>query len=275
MMIISLKVSAETSFRAQIHNIDFSSQVNEDSLLFLSNGQVAKINNVHRNHIKTFEEGMRAQLWFDFTLDKNRYVEKFEISKEQNQKNIFNDGLFERAPAPFLPSVLDSLETAKKLHRESPYNPKESQCYNRAHVWSYEWRKKQNLYTSKAWLFFTRKYIRKYNFEWWFHVAPLVHVVEDGLVKEKIIDVKYAKIPLRLKQWSDIFLRNDAICPVVENYSEQANYPESSYCFVMKSSMYFYQPIDLENFEKFGIEKFTWNEFEIKQAYLEAFDISL
>ena len=37
-----------------------------------------------------------------------------------------------------------------------------SQCYNRAHVWTYEAFKKYNIYMGKMWIFYTDKYIREF-----------------------------------------------------------------------------------------------------------------
>ena len=51
-----------------------------------------------------------------------------------------------------------------------------SQCYNRAHVWTYEAFKKYNIYMGKMWIFYTDKYIREFNNKWWFHVAPYIHL---------------------------------------------------------------------------------------------------
>src|SRR5690606_5817297 len=133
----------------------------------------------------------------------------------------------------------------------------------------------RNLYSSKAWLFFTKKYIRKYKFEWWFHVAPMVHVVIDGEVKERVMDIKYARGPIKLKTWTDIFMRDRSDCPVVQKYSDHANYPESGTCFTMKSSMYYYQPIDLEKLERHQIEKNSWNAAEVQQAFMDALDVAL
>ena len=106
-------------------------------------------------------------------------------------------------------------------------------------------------------------------------MAPMVHVVVNNEVKERVMDIKYAKGPLKLKQWTDIFMRDNADCPVVEKYSDHANYPESGSCFLMKSSMYYYQPVDLEQLELTGIGKSRWLAPEVKHAYLEAFDITL
>ena len=174
----------------------------------------------------------------------------------------------------YSPSIISS-EKARELFYESLYNPKDSQCYNRAHVWSHEWRIKHKLYSNKVWVFFTRKYIREFSFDWWFHVSPYVHVVEDGKVRERVMDIKYSRGPVKIRQWTDIFLRNDAPCPFVERYTDHANYPEFGSCFIMKSSMYTYQPVDLEWNEAFGLQKNVYVPSEIIASYLEAFDIDL
>ena len=83
--------------------------------------------------------------------------------------------------------------------------------------------------------------------------------------------MKYARGPLKLKQWTDIFMRDNADCPVVQKYSDHANYPESGSCFVMKSSMYYYQPVDLEEEELSGTVRNRWVPAEVSHAYQEAF----
>jgi hypothetical protein len=75
--------------------------------------------------------------------------------------------------------------------------------------------------------------------------------------------------------WTDIFMRNNSDCPKVETYSEQANYPESNWCYIMESPMYYYQPVDLENLEKKGEIKNSWNPTEVRDAYKDAFDIDI
>jgi len=44
---------------------------------------------------------------------------------------------------------------------------------------------------------------------------------------------------------------------------------------VMKSSMYYYQPIDLELLEVQGQEKMRWLEPEVRHAYMDAFQVTL
>jgi hypothetical protein len=103
----------------------------------------------------------------------------------------------------------------------------------------------------------------------------MVHVAFDNSVKERIMDIKYSKGPLNLKEWTDIFMRDNTNCPVVVNYSDYADFQESSSCFVMKSSMYYYQPMDLEEFEITTSPKTKWIQQEVQEAYREAFDLTI
>jgi hypothetical protein len=127
----------------------------------------------------------------------------------------------------------------------------------------------------KSFIFFSKKYIRKFNFDWWFHVAPLVHVVNKNKIEERVMDIKYARGPRKMKEWSDIFMKDDSQCLIINQYSDFADWPESSNCYIMRTSMYYYQPLDMENLEKFGYEKNRWIESELQGAYAEAFNLSL
>lgn len=175
----------------------------------------------------------------------------------------------------YFPTILPSLQRGNELFNELEHKNNNSECFNRAHVWSYSWRIKHQLYSSKAWLFFTRKYIRKYDFQWWFHVAPMVHIASDDNVIERIADKKYSKRLMTMKEWTDVFMRNNVECPLIDLYSEYANYPETGWCYTMKTNMYYYQPIDLENYERDGKVKNTWNHIEVIQAYKDALEVDI
>ncbi len=268
-------VMAQSEFSTQIHDIDMGESGQDQPLIYLSTGQVVTYPVGDKSVFDRLKNAIKTKAWFVLTINEQREIidikdftppPSFEISSIKSMVNDEN----------FTPSILKDLDQARGFFYEARTDAKpESQCYNRAHVWTYEWRTKKNLYSSKAWIFFTRRFIRKYKFEWWFHVAPMVHVVHDGKVRERVMDVKYARGPLKLKQWTDIFMRDNADCPVVEKYSDQALHPESVTCFLMKSSMYYYQPVDLEQSEITGNIKSRWQESEVKHAYLEAFDVTL
>ena len=277
-MIFVAKVYAETVIKTQIHDIDIGFE-KEVALIYLSTGQVVKFPTADKQQIEKLKTSAKNDKWFSLTINNKREIIKIEeiLGIFKHKKKTFYKSILADEEI-YRPSILKDLETAKKLFFAARADHrKESQCYNRAHVWSYEWRIKNNLYSSKAWVFFTRKFIRKYEFEWWFHVAPMVHVVIDDKVKERVMDIKYSPRsgPVSLNQWTRIFMRDNADCPVVEKYTDHANFPESGSCFLMKSSMYYYQPVDLEEKQIPGMTKSRWLETEVRHAFLEAFDVIL
>lgn len=260
---------------SKIIHIDSNGSKDNPSLVYLASGKVLKTNDLI---IRNLLSDARAKSYLlKFKIDHKREIQDVEfISKIKVEKNISNNSL-KNIPTSelFTPSILKNLDQARLLFSQAKVNFKESQCYNKAHVWAYDWRTKNNVYSSKIWIFFTPKYIREFDFGWWFHIAPMIHVVHDAEVKERVMDPKYAKGPLKINDWSNIFMRNGSKCPVVEKYSDYANYPESAYCYLMKSSMYYYQPIDLELKEVKGIIKNKWVESEVRYAFEEAFNIKI
>ncbi len=170
----------------------------------------------------------------------------------------------------YTPTILENMDVAKTYFTESRQMNGASQCFNKAHVWSYEWFKAHQLLSSKTWLFFTRKYIRKFRHNWWFHVAPSIMVNEESVIAEKVMDKTFATRPLKVKDWTDIFVNDKASCPRVEKYSDYANYPESGSCFTMISSMFYHQPFDLESQETWNTYKPDWYVSDLKQAYMDA-----
>jgi hypothetical protein len=217
---------------------------------------------------------MRAHGWYRFKLNSRSEILSLRKAAPPIQTTL-PESFRTVTPEIYVPSILPALDVARRYFSEArrSYTP-DSQCYDRAHVWAYDWRRQQ-IYSSKTWIFFTRRYIRMNKFDWWFHVAPSVHVVIDGKVRERVMDIKYAQGPIALKEWTDIFIRNNTPCPVVERYRDQADFPESGSCFVMKSSMYYYRPLDLEFFDLTGTPRERWQPDEVRSALREAFGETL
>lgn len=265
--LLSITAQASIQVKAQIYDIDEAP--GEETLILLTTGHVARLKeSFHKSNL--FHELKENKEWLAFTLNEKHEIESI-IPTERPPGQMKSIAL-ELPQEEYKPTIIENLEQAKTYFHESRIVTKESQCYNRAHIWSYEWFLKHTVYSNKTWIFFTRKYIRKFKFEWWFHVSPSVQVKENGVIKEKIMDVKYARGPIDPKRWTDIFMQNDAACPLVKTYSDYANYPETGWCYTMRSSMFYYQPFDIEMKETWGSIKGNWYDTEVKAAYLEAFD---
>lgn len=269
---LSLPLFAYTEMKTKIVDIDYGKKADDEVLVFLSSGHVAKLRESNDVVAMSLQSKSKSE-WFNVTMDDERYItnlEPIEAPFKESKVPSIQKGMM--APMSYVPTTVASMDLAKKYHKEARYNPKESQCFNRAQVWSYEWWKKHSLKSNKILIYFTRTYIRRYNFEWWFHIAPYLHIMENGKVVERVLDVKYTSGPRKFQEWANIFLRNDAPCPVITKYSDYADYPYTGECYFQRTHMYTYQPADLQMYEAWGYKKENWNMDEVRGAYLEAYD---
>jgi hypothetical protein len=268
--LLSLPLMAATEITTKINDIDYGHRPGDEVLVFLTSGHVAKINQSNSILMPDFSKLQSKDKWFKIKLDDNRFItnikqteapykETFKFTKPMSFQN-------------YVPTTIASMEVAQKYHRNARYNPKDSQCFNRAMVWTYEWWKNHSLRSNKILIYFSRTYIRRYNFEWWFHIAPYVHVMHEGKVVERVMDVKYTRGPIEFGRWSNIFMRNDAPCNVITKYSDYADYPYSGECYFQRTNMYTYQPADLQMNEAWGYTKTNFLMDEVRGAYLEAYD---
>lgn len=268
--LVSLPILATTQVSTQIYDIDYASGDQKDNLVLLNSGQVAKIPAGKSFILNQLSAEKNKALTYNFTLDDDRYIisaDPIEGPHTMEPQETSNQEKF-----TYIPTTIASMDVAKKYFKEARYNPKDSQCFNRAMIWSYEWWRNHSLKSNKILIFFTRTYIRRYNFEWWFHIAPYVHVMDQGKVVERVMDIKYSSGPRTFQQWTDIFMNKDPVCPVISKFSEYADYPYTGDCYIIRTNMYTYQPADLQMEEAWNYTKTKFLMNEVNQAYLEAFD---
>ncbi|MGE3610145.1 MAG: protein-glutamine glutaminase family protein [Bacteriovoracaceae bacterium] len=273
-LLFSFQLLADSEIKSQVHEIDYGDQLGDEIYILLKSGHVAKLQKWNQSFLKTLTDSKEQKTWLKITLDDNRYIKIVSLIPTQKIKR---SSFILSEKEGYIPTTIANTSTAKQYFRESRRTTKEeTQCFNRAMVWTYEWWKKHSLKSGKLLIFFTRNYIRKYNFDWWFHITPYVHILDDnGKVVERTMDVKYSSGPLEFKKWTDIFMRNNAACPIIDRYSQYADYPYSGDCFLIRTHMYTYQPADLQMYEAWNYTKDNFNMDEVKAAYLEAFDINL
>lgn len=166
-------------------------------------------------------------------------------------------------------STLADMNTAKRYFSTMQGATKwRSQCYNRAHVWSYEMKTDHNINTGKMWIFFSAKYIKEYKYKWWFHVAPYVQVATER--EPVVLDREFSRVPQRLTDWKNVYMKNNATCVNTESYTTYEDNTWNEYCFLIQSSMYYWQPFNLENLDKEGTTKSGFVSNELKRAYSNA-----
>jgi len=167
-------------------------------------------------------------------------------------------------------SVLSSMDSAHSYFNTMDDSArKKSQCFNRAYVWSWRFHHSYGLNAGKLWLFFTERYIRNYNYHWWFHIAPYFHVA--GQTEEIMFDREFDPQPKPYSVWKQDYIYSGAACPVVKKYTDFSKNQEAQDCYVMKSSMYYWQPEDLEKLEAEGVEKKALDSDTYEAANYQAF----
>lgn len=145
-----------------------------------------------------------------------------------------------------------------------------SQCYNRSHMWTFEVFQSSDatLNLGKTWIFFTHKYIREFDYKWWFHTAPFAKV--DDANGMYLLDRGFTRIPYNLKNWTDLFMKNNSQCREVVDYLKYENNQESEYCYLIHSNQFFWQPYQLKNLSARGNLKVKYQLSDLKLAYKDA-----
>ncbi len=175
----------------------------------------------------------------------------------------------------YTPSILASYAVAQNVLNEFDRSWIEgSQCYDRAHKWVYDEYKNYGTKMMKAFIFFSDGYIAREKFPWWFHTAPYVNVRMDNATTERIMDARFSQYPLKLKIWTDIFMKNKVDCKSITKYSEYLGTPNTVDCYILRTNMFFWQPKDVEAVERTGFEKKTFIKWEVDWAYKEGFGVT-
>ncbi len=197
-------------------------------------------------------------------------IKRIPNLKNKKTSSRVNKSLYDSASllSDYITDFRSSSAVDRVFYSQRTDVKKKSQCYNRAHVWSYEMRKfsenGRKVQPGKMWIYFTKKYIRSYNYKWWFHVAPFVTL--NG--QDMVMDRKFLKSPVTRRNWSDFFITPRTHCPQISRYSQYKNNPFQGDCFLMRTSVHYHQPYQAENVETGrGRPQVNWQEWELKAAY--------
>jgi hypothetical protein len=270
LQIFSFQVLAE-KIRGQISSLDIG--VNgQEHLVKLSEGQVAFIDFSQKALLDQIVKSFKRKDWLEFTLGSKNTLQSIKIIAPQFFYDTTDHAtLIRSAEDPYRPTVM-TLTNAKSIFSKmrKDYQQK-SQCFNRAHIWTYEEFIRSATNMNKVFLFFTSRYIRSHHFGWWFHVTPMVFVGGTKQSNWKILDRRYTKGPINSKTWTDIFIRTKKTCKVVNKYSSYHEHQQSQDCYMIPVSMYYVVPSDIERLESTGEERIGYEEVEVEYAEWEAF----
>ncbi|MBD66681.1 MAG: hypothetical protein CME62_15845 [Halobacteriovoraceae bacterium] len=289
MMIATTFALAEERRIIQIH--ENGEYLSGHITLFLDNGEIVHFDNKNKDLMAQ----ARAALKSNFYISINKLTDRAE------QSDLIDKIVLENPASPITSSIEN--ENEKEMYNPQRYNSirwtsrdpieksnittlrdydhaqqimntmngnthDDSQCYNRAHMWTYDALVENRVNLGKLWLFFTRRYIREYNYKWWFHVTPFTEV---GAERHRYaLDRGFTQIPYAINNWTNIFMKNDATCKVVNKYTDYENNQNTQYCYLMYSSQYYWQPWQLENLTKKGEHYYGYKENELKISYRDA-----
>jgi hypothetical protein len=252
-------------FQSKIHKYILSGDSIKPHLLKFDNGRVALIHGKESLNIKSGE-------WVEVEVDKDNYLVSIYGLNYHETGFVRGDAIY----AEFTPTVLSNFKEVYRIFNNMNRKyKKESECYNRAHVWAYEEFKRSGLKSKKIFLFFTDRYIQRFGYKWWFHVSPFVTVKSGSSYIERVLDYEYTRGPRSIKDWSDVFIKSKRDCPTVVKYSDYSLNQQSEDCYLIKTSMYYWQPQDIESFEKNGFQKKSFIQEEIDHAYWQGFSYPL
>lgn len=265
-----LTVSAFSgTLTSKVHSIDKGVD-GEPDLIMLDSGETAFVSKEQKPLSISLEESIKNQDTVEIKVDKKLNVISIQtVSPEVTDEEM--PPMMETEKEDYDPSIVTSSEATTAFRGMRRDYQNNSQCYNRAHIWTYEEFQRSGMKTGKLFLFFTSRYIRNYRYKWWFHVTPFAYV--GGLEQSnwRTLDRRYTSGILTTKTWTNVFMLNDALCPVVYNYSDYRNHQQSEDCYLIPKSMYFWQPRDISREESTGYVKTQYYNSEVNHAYWEAF----
>lgn len=165
----------------------------------------------------------------------------------------------------FAPTDLQSVEAATEIFNGmlNDGDRRRSQCFKRAHIWAFDMWSKLNISSQKIFIFYTQRYIQLEEFDWWFHVAPMVVVQGE----EYVLDGTFMQKPITSKAWKEYFIKSDKVnCPVVDNYKDFKNHQWTKLCYLMKVPMYHFSPLDIENRDANNVQRNHWVLEELQDS---------
>ncbi len=126
------------------------------------------------------------------------------VAHEDDEESILNDPkiltAFNSYQLTDVGNEADVNAIYDELRTDLLNNPKNN-CYERAHVWSYQMQQSRQIQSGKIFLFYAYGPGGSWNFNemgWWFHVAPYVISGNQEFVMEKMFDLN---TPLRMQDW--------------------------------------------------------------------------
>jgi hypothetical protein len=265
---LSMALASTNTIITTVFNV-FDSELNSRILILSgSDGRVYRSSRTDAN-LKFFQ-GLRGKIVTISFVDNGREriindvreVDPGQVDHRVIDLNHFQYNELRR----FAPSDLQNYQEVETVFRGmlNDGDRRRSQCFKRAHMWSYDMWSKLGISSQKVFLFYTQRFIQlDKDAKWWFHVAPMV--VTGGV--EYVMDATFMQKPVTVKAWTDYFVKSTNItCPVIQNYTTYGQNQWNRLCFLMKVPMHYFSPLDIEQRDTLGVLRNHWILEELQDA---------
>lgn len=124
----------------------------------------------------------------------------------------------------YQPTILGSVAEAQRLFDEERNLSHDSQCHERAMVWSYDMFRNRQVKSMKVMMFYTQRFRTEFKhkskglfgsstsiYKWWYHTAPAVYVKTDIGIVPYVLDREFLDRAVRLNEWSYHFLVTEIV----------------------------------------------------------------
>ena len=267
LFMLSSRVMA-AQFTSSIHSIDLGKS-KESHLIRFDNGRVTFVRSGDSKLIEALVTTSERQEIVSVNVNSENTI--IAVQSVADSDIDIDAGTWSDNPDPYQPAVVKNTNAALKIFNKMRKDyTKKGECYNRAHIWSYEEYQRSGFNSMKIFMFFTERYIRKYKFHWWFHVTPMTYIV--SFKSPRTLDRRYTSGPRQTKTWSNVFVKSQRTCKKVEKFDDFWLNQQSQDCYHIHASMYYVIPRDLEKRDLTGKEKNQFSEKEIRRAYRNGFN---
>ncbi len=242
----------------------------DKAMVYEESGRILWVKATERKFVKVLKEmkGTNLSLRLDIDASSHNLLGAQLLDQSQLEEANAEEVA---AQAAFTPTEMTLSEAKAVFNSMDGATKRNSQCFNRAHGWAYDMFTSKNVNSMKMFIFFTRKYIEDFKYNWWFHVSPYVMVKTEAGVEERVMDRSFSDGPDKLKVWTDYFIKSKETCKVAAKYSDFYKNQWSNHCFLIRANMFYRSPKDLEKLETEGRQELGWNIAEIQEARKQAF----
>ncbi|MBF0205700.1 MAG: hypothetical protein HQK53_02315 [Oligoflexia bacterium] len=257
-----------------------------DYKLFLLDGRVAVVSNPNVETVQQLKEAVDNRSLLSFVLKEGNFkVVSFDVLEQttDSEEVRFTDKL----DPDFVLYTLGLKDVVTRQEMQSAFNRQHnqfvgprlrfrrnaaSQCFRRAHVWSYEMEKDLNIATKKVFLMYGNLCMNG----WWFHVSPYVNMQdESGKITEMAMDKEFFNSPVDLHQWSRKFVNVRGKCKELEynQYNIYQREKRNACCHLIKTSRFYFYPTDMDTATRNPSKDITaWGNMH--NAYSELYPVS-